>query len=257
MKKPRIVASIEARCGSSRLPRKVLADVLGVPALARLIRRLKHCRTLDGVVVATTTDPGDDELEALARAEGIACHRGSVDDVLARVVGAHRQLGSDLIVEVTGDCTMLDPEVIDWGVEHFLANDAQVVANVRVPSFPEGQDIQVFPRALLEQVEATVHDPAVREHVSLHFYEHPERYRIIHLLAPPAWRRAKLRCQLDWPEDLAFIRAVHQALEPIHGPMFGLAHLLELLDREPAIAALNAHRVEKPVRPEDPACASP
>lgn len=212
---------------------------------------------VDGVVVATTTDPRDDDLQALAEAEGVACHRGSVDDVLARVVGAHRQLGSDVIVEVTGDCTLIDPEVIDWGVEHFLANDAQIVANVRIPSFPEGQDIQVFPRSLLEEVESTVTDPAVREHVSLHFYEHPKRYRIMHLLAPPMWRRPGQRCQLDWPEDLEFIRAVHRELEPIHGPIFGLAAILDLLARQPAIAAINADRVEKPVRPEDPACALP
>jgi len=257
MTRPRVVASIEARCGSSRLPKKVLADVRGVPALARLIRRLRSCRAVDDVIVATTVDPQDEAIERLARDEGVACHRGSVDDVLARVVGAHRQAASDLIVEVTGDCTLLDPEIIDWGVEHFLANDVDVVTNVRQPSFPEGQDIQVFPRRLLEEVEAAVDDPAVREHVSLHFYEHPQRYRVMHLLAPPAWRRPGMRCQLDWPEDLEFIRRVYDALELGHGPAFGLAPLLELLDREPAIAAINAKCTEKPARPQDPACASP
>jgi len=257
MTRPRVVASIEARCGSTRLPRKVLADVQGSPAIARLIRRLRACPLLDDIVLATTTDRSDDDLETLARDEGVACHRGSVNDVLARVVGAHQQMGSDLIVEVTGDCTLIDPAVIAWGVEHFLANDAQVVTNVRIPSFPEGQDIQVFRRSLLEEVEATVVDPAVREHVSLHFYEHPQRYRIIHLLAPPSWHRPGLRCQLDWPEDLAFIRSVFASLEPSLGPIFGLSAIIELVEREPAVAAINAHRTEKPVRPEDSACALP
>src|SRR5688500_15677756 len=199
---PRVVASIEARMGSSRLPGKVLADVCGVPALGRTVRRLARCGRLDHIVLATTTAAADDVLADWAAAQGLSCHRGSEDDVLARVVGAHRAANSDIIVEITGDCTLLDPEVIDLGIETFFANDCDVVTNARIPSYPQGADVQVFRLSDLEQVARTVDEPAVREHVSLHFYEHPDRYRIVHLIAPASWQAPDLRLQLDYDEDL-------------------------------------------------------
>lgn len=246
----RVVASIEARMSSSRLPGKVLADIGGTPALGRLLSRLRRCRSLDGIVLATSLDPDDDALADWARREGLACHRGSLDDVLARVVGAHDALGTDIVVEITGDCPLLDPEVVDLGVRTFLANreSADVVSNTAKPSWPMGVDVQVFGLELLREVERTVADPAVREHVSLHFYEHPERYRIFHLQAPARERAPEQRFQLDYPEDLAFIRAVYARLEPPFGPFFGTAEVLDLLRREPDLALLNARCQEKAPR---------
>lgn len=234
--------------GSSRLPGKVLMDVGGAPALSRLLRRIRLCETLDDVVLATSTSPADDALEAWAEAEGVAVHRGSEDDVLARVVGAHRMMGSDVVVEVTGDCTLLDPGTIDQGVRTFFANDCDVVANVRVPSYPLGADVQVFRFADLAEVERTVHDEPVREHVSLHFYENPERYRVIHMLAPPRWEAPEVRLQLDYEEDLHFIREVYARLEPRHGDAFGLEEITALLRAEVALAEINRHCEEKAVR---------
>jgi len=245
---PRIIASIEARMGSSRLPGKVLADVGGVPALTRVVRRLRRCKTLDGIVLATSTAPADDALVQWGRAEDVPTFRGSEDDVLQRVVGAQRAQGADLVVEVTGDCTMLDPEVIDLGVQSFRENDCDVVTNARKASYPMGADVQVFRLSDLAHVEATISDPAVREHVSLYFYEHPDLYRIIHLLAPPRWARPELRLQLDYPEDLRFIREVYARLEPTFGDGFGIEEILALLRREPALAKINAHCHERPVR---------
>jgi len=234
--------------GSSRLPGKVLADVEGVPALTRLIRRLRRARLLDDAVLATTTSPADDVLVEWARAERVTVFRGSEDDVLGRVVGAQRAARSDIVVEVTGDCTLIDPELIDLGIETFYANDCDVVANVRVPSFPQGADVQVFRLEALAHVATTIDDPVVREHVSLYFYEHPELYRIIHMLAPRQLREPELRLQLDYAEDLEFIRQVYRRLGPAHGDAFGVAEILELLAAEPALRAINAQCVEKSVR---------
>jgi len=245
---PRIVASIEARMTSSRLPGKVLADIAGVPALTRLVRRLRQAQHLDEIVLATSDRPTDDPLAAWAEAEGLPVHRGSEEDVLARVVGAHQQMDSELIVEVTGDSILLDPQVIDWGIELFLANDCDVAANVVRPSFPMGVDVQVFRFADLQAVADTIDDPAVREHVSLYFYEHPERYRILHLLAPRCWHHPDWRFQLDYPEDAEFLRAVYQRLEPTYGDQFGLADIVALLDREPQLLDFNRHCVEKSTR---------
>ena len=246
----RVMASIEARMSSSRLPRKVLADIGGLPALGRLLARLRQCRSLDGIVLATSLAPDDDALEAWADREGLPCHRGSLDDVLDRVVAAHAGMGTEIVVEITGDCPLLDPEVVDLGVRTFLANreSADVVSNTAKPSWPMGVDVQVFALELLREVAGTVADPAVREHVSLYFYEHPERYRIFHLQAPAREQAPDCRFQLDYPEDLAFIRAVYARLEPEFGPTFGTAQVLDLLRREPDLASINAQCREKAPR---------
>jgi spore coat polysaccharide biosynthesis protein SpsF len=245
---PRVIASIEARMKSSRLPGKVLADIAGRPALSWLVQRLRRARSLDDVVLATTTDPADDVLADWAKRKGVAVYRGSENDVLARVVGAQSQMNSDIVVEVCGDCPLIDPDVIDMAVATFDLNDADVVSNTAKPGFPQGVDAQVFRLADLVEVERSVHDPAVREHVSLYFYEHPERYRIIHLAPPPRWHRPEQRLQLDYVEDLAFIRAVYERLLPECGEAFGLDDIVTLIEREPRIAVVNANCREKPVR---------
>ena len=245
---PRVVASIEARMGSSRFPGKVLADVQGVPALSRLVRRLRRAERLDDIIVATSTSPADDALAAWAAREHVAIYRGSEEDVLSRVVEAQTKMGSDLVVEVTGDCTLLDPDLIDLGVLTFLENACDVVANVRKASFPMGMDIQVFRLHDLADIARTIHDPAVREHVSLYFYEHPERYRIIHLFAPARWRAPDYRFQLDYPEDLRFISEVYRRLEPSHGDAFGIEEIMALLREEPELIEINRYCQEKPTR---------
>ena len=155
---------------------------------------------------------------------------------------------ADLVVEVTGDCVLLDPEIVDLGVETFLANDCDVVSNTARPSYPQGIDVQVFRLGDLEAVEATIDDPRVREHVSLHFYEHPERYRILHLLAPARWHGPDLRLQLDYPEDLRFINEVYARLEPRYGDAFGIEEIMTLLRAEPALLEINRHCTEVAVR---------
>lgn len=246
--KPRVVASIEARMGSSRMPGKILVDVCGVPALGRLVRRLRKAKTLDAIVLATSTSPADDAVEAWAKTEGVTLYRGSEDDVLNRVVEAQRSQQSDIVVEVTGDCTLLDPQIIDMGVETFLENDADVVCNVRKPSWPLGADLQVFRFEALAEVERTVTDPAVREHVSLYFYEHPEKYRVMHLFAPERWRDPTLRLQLDYEEDLRFIKEMYSRLEPIHGEAFGLEEIMALCKKHPELPEINRHCEERAAR---------
>ncbi len=243
-----IVASIEARMGSSRLPGKMMLDIEGKPAIARLLDRLRDCRRLTGIVLATTDNPLDDVLEEWAIQEGLTCYRGSEEDVLQRVVEAHKKTQSEIIVEVTGDCILMDPEVIDLGVETFLANDCDVVTNACVPSYPQGVDVQVFRAADLEKVAESINDSAVREHVSLHFYEHPLLYRVTNLIAPYTQQAPQLRLQLDYPEDLQLIREIYRQLESTFGPCFGVSQILDLLKRNPFLETINSHCKEKPVR---------
>lgn len=245
---PRVVASIEARMGSSRFPGKVLAEIAGQPALTRLLRRLRRSRKLDGIILATSVAPADDVLERWAASEGLPCHRGSEEDVLLRVVEAHRKMRSDIVVEVTGDCILLDPEIIDLGITTFFENDCDVLTNARKPSYPMGVDVLVCRLRDLEEVERTVFDPTVREHVSLHFFERPDRYRIIHLCAPARWYAPDYRFQLDYPEDYRFIQEVYRRLEPAYGDAFGIEEIMALLRREPTLVEINRHCVEKSPR---------
>jgi spore coat polysaccharide biosynthesis protein SpsF len=249
MPKPRIVASIEARMSSSRLPGKVLMEINGRPAMLRLVDRLRQCRYLDDVIVATTTSESDDVLVAWCEDNRVPCYRGSEEDVLDRVVEAQKFMKSDLVVEITGDSPLTDPEIVDMGIETFLAHDADVVSNCgRTMSWPMGQNVQVFPLRLLEEINRTIGDATVHEHVSLYFYEHPERYRLIELIAPRRWREPGWRMQLDYSEDLKFLNEVYARLEPVHGEGFGLEEVMALLRREPALVAINLHCKEKATR---------
>lgn len=246
--KPPVVASIEARMGSSRLPGKVLMDINGVPALTRLLRRLRQCKQLDDIVVATTSTKADDAIAAWAALEAVACYRGSEEDVLQRVVEAQRQLASEVTVEITGDSILTDPAVVDLGVETFLNNECDVVTNVYPETWPMGVNVQVFRTKALAKVAESVVNRACREHVSLYFYEHPEKFRIISLTAPPRQRGAHLRWQLDYMEDLIFMREVYRRLEPMYGDAFGVDEVMQLLRSEPALIQINAVRQEKAVR---------
>lgn len=245
----RIVASIEARMSSSRLPGKMLANINGKPAIARVVERLKAVSRLDGIVVATTTNSADDPLVSWAQNNGVAVFRGSEDDVLGRVVGAQQSAASTTVVEVTGDTPLICPEVIESGIEAWLGGDADVVHNTGgTQTFPMGADVQIFALELLEDVATRISDPAIREHVSLYFYEHPERYQLQELTAPEKWQAPDVRLQLDYAEDLEFIRAVFKTLEPEHGSTFGLDPILALLKANPDLSAINRDCVEKAPR---------
>ena len=241
-----IVATIEARMGSSRLPGKVLMPILGKPALAHLIERLQRARRIDQIVLATTVNSADDALEELSRSMGVGVYRGSEDDVLDRVMRAAGSVQADDIVEITGDCTLLCPQVIDHAIEIYLREDVDIVSNTWKPSYPQGIDVQVYSFRLLADVAQRVSDPVYREHVSLYFYEHPELYCIHLFEAPSEFRAPDWRFQLDYPEDLEFIRSVYGELYP-ENPEFSLHDIFALLARKPELKDINAQCKEKPL----------
>lgn len=242
---PRIVATIEARMTSSRLPGKVLADIGGGPALALMVHRLSRSQVIDAICIATTTNADDDVIAELAADLGTECFRGSEDDVLGRVLGAAEATSADLIVETTGDCPMIDPAIVDACILGFLAKpEVDYCSNNLERTFPRGLDTQVFPTTVLADVAARTDDAADREHVSLYIYEHPERYRLRTLTATSALRRPELRWTVDVPEDLALVQAVVDAL----GPDFCSVDVIDFLDAHPEVAALNAHVEQKPAR---------
>jgi spore coat polysaccharide biosynthesis protein SpsF len=222
--------------------------VNGIPAIERLTRRLQASSLLDGIVLATTTNPLDDALVSWAKSFGLPVFRGSEDDVLLRVVEAQRFMGSDIVVEITGDATLTDPAVVDIALRTFMQNECDVVSTSARRSYPLGIDAQVFRLKDLEWVADNIPDLAVREHVSLYFYENPSKYRVINLAAPENAHRPHYRLVLDYPQDLEALSAVCRQLEPHIGVGFSVSDIVRVLDKNPEIVALNAASPVKPVR---------
>lgn len=240
----KIVATIEARMASSRLPGKVLLPLADKPALERLIERLKRSKYLDGIVVATTDKPGDDAIEALARQLGVNCFRGSEDDVLGRVLGAAQSVQADLICEITGDCPLLDWRVVDRGVEEFFVEPLDYAANCLSQSYPLGFETQVFPTKVLAEVDQLTQDPIDRTHVSYYIYMHPERYRFKNWTANAEAHAPDMRVTLDEAEDLKLIDLVFRELLPTK-PDFSAEDVVTLLKQKPEWLAINEHVRQK------------
>jgi spore coat polysaccharide biosynthesis protein SpsF len=244
---PKIVCIVEARFASTRLPGKVLLPVLGKPMLALMVERLNRARTVDEIVIATTDKPADDSVALFGRNMGAHIFRGSEDDVLDRVVRAAESRNADIIVEVTGDCPLIDPGIIDKVVGDFLMGGADFVSNILPHTTPRGTDVRVFRCSDLADINRTSSDPADHEHVSLHFWEHPERYRCRNVETDLPEAAAHLRLTVDTEEDLELVRAIYTELYPVDRA-FTLADVLQLLDKKPELAELNRHVEQKVVR---------
>ena len=235
---PKIVCIVEARFRATRLPGKVLMPILGEPMLGRMIERLRRARTLDEIVVATADGPADDAVAAYAEAQGVHVFRGSEDDVLDRVVRAAKSRSADLIVETTGDCPLIDPGIIDKVVGDFLMGGADFVSNILPHTTPRGMDVRVFRSRDLAVINETSTDPADHEHVSLHFWEHLDRYRCRNVESELPDAAATLRLTVDTPQDLELVRAIYAELYEAK-PDFNLVDILQLMDRRPDLVALN------------------
>jgi spore coat polysaccharide biosynthesis protein SpsF len=235
----RTVCIIEARMDSSRLPGKVLLPVLGRPLLAHMIERLWRSERLDEVVIATTEDASSDPIVALADELDVEAFRGSTDDVLARVLGAAESAEAELIVSAAGDCPLLDPLVVDRVVEAYMGGEADFCSNSRSDTYPRGMDVRVFSAAALAEIDGETDDPSDRQHVSMYFWTHPERYRLLEVESDDP-SLGDFRLTVDEPEDLELVRAIFERLYP-ERPDFGLEEIVSLLRSDPALAALNAH----------------
>jgi len=242
---PRVIASVEARMTSSRLPGKMLMDVGGKPVIIHVLDRLKRANTLDDIILATTTNPTDDVLASLAHDLGYRVFRGSEDDVLQRVVDAHNEMNSQVVVEICGDCPLIDASIVDRAVQTYLDNSCDVVAVGNRQSYPQGTEVQVFLFSAILDIAKRIDDPAVREHVSLYFYENQEEYEIIHLEAPDELRAPDIRLQLDYEEDLYLIREIYNVLEPKYGEYFGVHEIVDLLATKPELMEINSHCEER------------
>lgn len=236
----RVVAIIQARLGSSRLPGKTLAEIGGRPMLAHVLERVAAVPGVDDVVVATTVNPLDDHLVTFVKGLDLACVRGSEDDVLDRFHTALARHPADVIVRVTPDCPLLDPAVTGLVLAEYLRREGRVdyVSNVHPPTYPDGLDTEVFSRAALETAWREAHLASDREHVTTYVWRQPNRFRLANV--GHSEDLSALRWTVDTAADLEFVRRVYDWLAPTGASYFGMAEVLELLRRRPELQALNA-----------------
>jgi spore coat polysaccharide biosynthesis protein SpsF len=237
----KIVATIEARMTSSRLPGKVLLEAGGRPMLHHLVRRLRAAPSIHEIVLATTVNATDDVLIEFAKKEGIRAYRGSELDVMGRVVGAGEMAEADVLVEITGDCPIIDPDLVEQTIRMFLAHQVHrvaYVANNHIKAYPDGMDTQVFRLETLQKSAAMTSHPLDREHVSLHIRNHPELFPHVYLIAPPSLHAPELGLTLDEPTDYELIRRIIEHFGDSK-PLFGCLDVLRLLEANPDWIEIN------------------
>ncbi|MCC6919538.1 MAG: NTP transferase domain-containing protein [Alphaproteobacteria bacterium] len=244
MSAPRIAAIVQARMGSTRLPGKSLRVIAGQPLIWHVIHRLKGSRHIGQVVLATTTNPVDDPLAAWAERAGVACVRGSEDDVLGRFALAAEACDPDIIVRVNADAPLIDAAFIDAMLDAMLAEDADfVLLKPGTVALHDGVD-PMSRRALNLMLTEAREDPVAREHVTGWLKLHSHRIKVALMTPDPAYAFEGARLSVDTPDDVAFIEAVYDRLKAQAGEA-SLTDLIGLLRRDRSLLGLNANVKQK------------
>jgi spore coat polysaccharide biosynthesis protein SpsF len=245
--KPNVVAIVQARMGATRLPGKPLKQVMNRPLLSYQIERLRRAKSLDNIVIATTTDQQDQKIVALCEQENIPFFRGSPLDVLDRYYQAAKKFKAEVIVRITGDCPIIDPSVVDLAVDFYLKHHPayDYVSNSLQRTYPRGLDVEVFNFKILEKIVREAQKPEEREHVTPYIYEHPEMFTLGSIVREP--NESHHRWTVDTEEDFQLIEKLITSLYPSN-PQFTADDVLQLLREHPDWVEINAHVKQKPLR---------
>lgn len=236
-----IVTVVQTRCGSSRLPGKVLMPLAGKPLFVRQVERVKAAKLSGTVVVATTTEAVDDPIAEVCRQEGIPCFRGDALDLLDRHYKAALQYNGNIVIKIPSDCPLIDPQIIDKVIGFYLANRHQYdfVSNLHPATYPDGNDVEIMSMPLLEEAWKNATKNFEREHTTPWFWEQPERYRIGNVTMEGGKDYSMLhRWTIDYKEDYLFIKAVFEELYPLN-PLFSCLDIIHLLKNRGDIYQIN------------------
>lgn len=246
-RKKRVVVILQARMGSTRLPGKILKKILDRPLLSYQIERLRRAKLIDEIVIATTTEPEDDQVEAFCKSENIPYYRGSALDVLDRYYQAAKTFHADVVVRVTGDCPLIDPTVVDRVISYYLDHlpAYEYVSNSLEHTFPRGLDTEIFSYDLLERAAKEAKLPPEREHVTLYFYTHPEKFSLGNVGYPVDL--SNHRWTVDTAEDLELVTNILAEIYP-RKHEFSMEDVLKAFDRHPDWIKINAHIKQKPAQ---------
>lgn len=237
-----IVAIVQARMGSTRLPGKILKTVLGKPLLGYLIDRLKRAKYLSKIVIATTDQRQDDAIAAFALSQNVGLFRGSEEDVLDRYAQAAVAYHADVIVRITSDCPLMDPEVIDRGIQIFLDNRYDYVSNTIHRTYPRGLDVEIFSRKALNFAAKEASNREEREHVTPYILRHPELFTLKNF--SHHHDLSSFRWTIDTNEDFTLISKLIEMTYPDH-PEFSLDDLLLVNSEHPELRLINSHIEQK------------
>ena len=240
----KIVAIIQARMGSSRLPGKVMMDLAGEPMLVRVVNRVRRATRVDEVVVATTINPHDDRIVGLCGDRGWPVFRGSEEDVLDRYYHAAVAHSADAVVRITSDCPLIDPDIINAVVAEFLAHypDIDYVSTGINRSYPRGLDTSIMSFSALQRAWTEDTNPAWREHVTQYIIRNPDLFRIRGVQNDVDY--SHMRWTVDTPEDLAF---VHRIYDHFQSDDFNWKEVISLLQHNPEWLDINRHIQQKTV----------
>ena len=232
----KVAAIVQARSYSNRLPEKVLEEIEEKPMLLHIIERIKRSELTQEIIIATTTQKKDELIVQLAEESKTKWFRGRQDDVLDRYYQAAKEFDVSVIVRITGDCPLIDPEIVDRVINFFLKNRFDFVSNIHPPTYPDGLDVEVFSFATLRKMWKEAKKASEREHVTPYILNHPEMFRIGNVK-----NERDLSCMrwvVDEQRDLEFAKVIYRRLYR-DNEIFCMSDVLNLLQEEPQLSRIN------------------
>lgn len=238
------VIIVQARMTSTRLPGKIMKEVLGKPLLEYQVERMRRVKSADEIVIATTWGDADRVVVDFCDRLSLLCFRGSEQDVLSRYYEAAKTFHADVVVRLTSDCPLIDPSIVERVLQYYFDHPAvyDYVSNGLIRTYPRGMDTEVFPVRVLEEAFREATDPQDREHVTSFFYRQDRGYRVSNV----AYSRdcSRHRWTVDTEEDFILIKQIIEILYPVK-PDFSMEDVLDLIERDPGLFAINAHVEQK------------
>ena len=238
-----VVAIIQARMGSSRLPNKVMLEICGKPVLWHVVNRTSNSRKIDKIIVATSEDSTNDLIREYCAENGIECTSGSENDVLDRYYKALEHINiedDDLVVRITADCPLIDPVIIDKVIERHIGTNSDYTSNCIEPTFPDGLDCEVFKAFVLKKAWKEAKLKSEREHVTLYIRNHPEIFKIESYKGDR--NLSDLRWTLDEEEDFKLIKEIYEELYN-DNDIFFTDQILNLLKSRPSLTKINSMHI--------------
>jgi len=241
-KRDGVLAIVQARSESTRLPGKIFERVCDKPVLEWVVTRLVEAKLVGRVVIATTTRDTDNQVAALAEALKIGCVRGSVEDVLSRFINTMEMYPADIIVRATGDNPLLDPEALDATIERHVASHADYTSSR--DKVPVGLLAEVVSAGALRKAHEQARGEAYREHVTTFIHSNPGKFKVAGVSAPDYLRGRDYRLTVDADADLELMRVICGRLAR-EGRDFNAKNGVDLIDREPGLLKINSHIIQK------------
>ena len=234
----KVTAIIQARMTSSRLPGKILMEVLGKPLLQLMIERVQQAKCINSVVLATTTNKEDDPTEELGKSMGVEVFRGSEEDVLDRFYRAADKFGGEHIMRLTGDCPLIDPDFLDELTDFYFDGGYDYAANCVEPTLPDGLDAEIISMKALREVHEKAVRPPHKEHVTLYVRDNADQFKI------GSWKHTEdyssMRWTVDNREDFELVKAILEGISQEKND-FRMTDVIKFLKKHPETTEINAH----------------